>query len=140
MTPAAPGQPLAILVFRIMTTRLGIDARQIARTTRLPAPPATAGTGLHYFHERVPFAMAVETYQAPAILYPATGLGVTGGLIVDQLEQLQTLDSRSIRRLPRWLNPPHRPHPCWGIAMQDDGLILLMDLAKVLCPGPSLSQ
>ena len=125
---------IAILLFQIMGTRLGIETRQIARTTPLHAPPDPQDA-LHYFHDKVPFSGAVPAYRAPTILHPAAHLGVEGALIVDQLATIQTIHSRDIRRLPRWLAYTGQGNPYWGVALQADGLILLVDLAQVLGAG-----
>lgn len=128
---AAHTPEIAVLLFRILGTPLGIDARQIARTTRLSDALAT-GAALYYFHERVACAGRLPDYPAPVILHPASSLGVKGGLIVGQLDDMQRIEPRAIRRLPRCLAQSLRPNPYWGVAWQNDRLILLLDLAKVL--------
>ena len=131
MNAVVQSQEIAILLFRILETPMGIDARQIARTSRLPTPPDSE-TGIFYFHERLPCGGRIPDYHSPVILYPAPHLGVTGGLIVEQLEDMPTLDRRTIRRLPRWLTGTTQPNPYWGAVYQEKRLILLLDLAQLL--------
>ncbi|MEO5349353.1 MAG: hypothetical protein H7836_06880 [Magnetococcus sp. YQC-3] len=129
MNASPRSQEIAILLFRILETPMGIDARQIARTSR-PTPDTEAE--LYYFHQRLPCNGRIPDYHSPVILHPAPHLGVSGGLIVDHLEEMRTLEHRAIRRLPRWLTSSSQPTPYWGVAYQEDGLILLLDLSKLL--------
>lgn len=132
MNHAAHNQEMTILVFEIMGIRMGIDARQIARTTAHPTENHEAVT-LYYFHEKVAFREKVPDYRAPAILHPAANLALDGALIVDHLHSMRTINQCTIRRLPRWLASQQKTY--WGIAVLDEGLLLLANLANILEPA-----
>ncbi|MBF0400874.1 MAG: hypothetical protein HQL90_08925 [Magnetococcales bacterium] len=129
MNPISSDQACILLVFEIMGVRIGMDARQIARTTdcHLPLPPAT---NRYYFHERVSFRERLSDYLAPVILHPAPHLALDGVIVVDQLQAMRTIDCRNIHRLPRWLASQQTPF--WGVALLEDGLVLLADLTRLL--------
>ncbi|MEO5340710.1 MAG: hypothetical protein H7837_09370 [Magnetococcus sp. MYC-9] len=127
---SGPHRELSLLMFQILGTRLGIETGQIACARPLQAPPEV-GDGLCYFHERVAFHGVVPDYRSPVILHPAAHLERRGGLIVDQLETIRSVERRAIFRLPRRL-AFDGINPYWGVARLEEGLLLLVDLARLL--------
>ncbi|MBF0184536.1 MAG: hypothetical protein HQM06_09125 [Magnetococcales bacterium] len=135
MSGASPSQELLILLFACRESRLGIEARQVARTLRWQE--GVAINNFSYFHQQIDWQEEPPPYSDPFLLFPAPQLQRQGSLLVDRLQGLLAVPYRQLRPWPPGLIPRQNRNPYWAIALPASGPILLLDLAVLLPPAVS---
>ena len=126
-TPELGG--LQLLTFRIDSVRMGVDTAQVCEMME-PADAHGRGIDAVPFHEHIPFREKAIAYLSPRVLL-IRDRGPMRGIVIDRPDRIVDIHLDSIRPLPDLLSRSRKSPAIWGVALSDEGLIVLVDFYKL---------
>lgn len=123
------GTYLNLFLFSVGGVHFAVDAEQALSMVPYAGEEAE---DLFWAHEELGFSTAPVTYQSPIIVTIRTKESQSYRVIIDILEDITEIARNDIRLFPELLEPVALRNGLWGIVVNDDRMILLVDFERLL--------
>lgn len=124
-----PPDTLPVIVFTVKGVRMGTEVRQVSELLDVREAEARALKTARfdeYIRVRGP-APPAEGRRALVV----KGGPVPRGIVVDAAEDVTDIAVESIRPIPPLIASASASRAVWGVAMRDDGIIVLVDVSEL---------
>lgn len=120
---------LHLLLFSVGGVGFGVDAEQVEGTAAWEGDEAE---DLVWFHRELGYGIEKVAYRMPSVLTIRTGDGRGYRVVIDQMEDVAAITSGDIHPFPPLVEPFALRRGMWGIVVNGDRMILLVDFARLL--------
>ncbi len=122
-------EEIELLVFTIMSVRMGIDTEDIAEMLK-PEDALRQGLATVALHERLQFRGAEVRYDDPHVLVMRDE-GARRGIVIDHPDEIAVVNIESIMPMPDIIALSGGAKAVWGAVLKDEGIIFLLDCGKM---------
>ena len=121
---------IEILIFEFMGTCIGIDMVQILEVCEQEVAENKTEK-IFWFHEKFSSVTGEISYSSPKTLIIQDG-ATRAGLVIDMPRAVVSLPIDSVLALPNVVESCKEGSPFWGVVIQQDGLVLLLDVIRLM--------
>lgn len=121
---------ISLLIFEFMGINIGIDMAQVTEICEIDVAEKRSQS-VFYLHDKIVNFSGDIHYDTPrALLVNHSGKKI--GIVVEMPREIVSISTTSVRPLPGLIELFKDSTPVWGVALQQNSVVLLIDLLCLL--------